>query len=117
MTWLDWTRRWRRGPAPAIERIFDLEAPEPRQRRMSGEYSSLYTYLENRYARTVVLTFGQIEALLGFALPDLARTDQEWWTSAGAGAPQPRYSDAWTLASRTAAPNLPAQIVVFERGW
>jgi hypothetical protein len=49
---------------------------------MSGKYLLLYKYLENRYADTVVLTFGQIESLLGFALPDQARLDQHWWTSA-----------------------------------
>jgi hypothetical protein len=37
---------------------------------MPGTYTSLYQYLENRYANTVVLTFAQIEDLLGFPLPD-----------------------------------------------
>ena len=38
------------------------------------EYRVLYTYLEHRYASVVVLTFDQIEALLGLALPTPART-------------------------------------------
>ena len=46
------------------------------------EYQALYTYLEHRYASVVVLTFEQIEALLGFALPALACTEPEWWTAA-----------------------------------
>jgi hypothetical protein len=46
------------------------------------KYRWLYEYLEKRYANTVVLTFGQVEDLLGFSLPDLARTDQELWTVA-----------------------------------
>ena len=33
---------------------------------MPGKYKSLYQYLENRYANRVVLTFAQIEDLLGF---------------------------------------------------
>jgi hypothetical protein len=82
---------------------------------MSGKYSSLYEYLENRYANTVVLTFAEIEDLLGFALPDLARQRQEWWTNADPGASGPSYSDSWLLASRTARPNLLARTVVFER--
>jgi hypothetical protein len=45
---------------------------------MPGKYTSLYRYLENRYADTVVLTFAHIEGLLGFTLPDLARVHQEW---------------------------------------
>lgn len=38
------------------------------------EYRALYSYLDHRYASVVVLTFEQIEALLGFALPGAART-------------------------------------------
>ena len=81
----------------------------------AGKYWWLYEYLEKRYANTVVLTFGQVEDLLGFALPDLARTDQEWWTSADISTTEARWSDAWRLASRTARPNLMAQTVTFER--
>jgi hypothetical protein len=83
--------------------------------KRAGKYRWLYEYLENRYANTVVLTFGQIEDLLGFSLPDLARTNQEWWTIADISTAEARCSDAWTLASRTARPNLLAQTVVFER--
>jgi hypothetical protein len=82
---------------------------------MSGKYLSLYTYLEKRYANTVVLTFAEIEDLLGFTLPDLARLHQEWWTNADPNAERPSYSDSWILASRTARPNLLARTVVFER--
>ena len=115
MRWLEWATLWRRRAAPVPERVLDLKAPQAARGRMSGEYSSLYTYLENRYAQTVVLSFGQIEALVGFALPDLARRDSNWWTNVDVNARQPRYSDAWILAQRTAAPNLMAQNVVFER--
>lgn len=79
----------------------------------SGQYQFFYKYLQERYATTVVLTFRQIEDLLGFALPAAARTDPGWWTNAAeetAGC-----SDAWRLAHRTAKPNLLAQYVVFER--
>jgi hypothetical protein len=48
---------------------------------MPGKYQSLCQYVENRYANTVVLTFAQIEDLLGFTLPDWARVDQEWWAN------------------------------------
>jgi hypothetical protein len=81
---------------------------------MSGTYLLLYRYLENRYANTVVLTFLEIEDLLGFALPEPARLHQEWWTDAAKN-DVPNYSDSWTLASRTAVPNMRAQTVVFER--
>jgi hypothetical protein len=81
----------------------------------SGKYRFFYEYLDRRYADTVVLTFGQIEDLLGFALPAPARSDPAWWTNAREGTAEPRWSDAWTLARRTARPNLAAQHVVFER--
>ena len=82
---------------------------------MSGKYRLLYKYLHDRYADTVVLTFGQIESLLGFALPDQARLSQEWWTNAEVTAAGNNYSDSWTLAHRVATPNLLAQTVAFER--
>jgi hypothetical protein len=83
---------------------------------MSGKYLSLYTYLLNRYANSVVLTFAEIEDLLGFSLPDLARLHQEWWTNAEHPiGDRPSHSDSWLLASRTAKPNLRARTVVFDR--
>ena len=81
----------------------------------SAKYPFLYKYLHERYADTVVLTFRQIEDLLGGALPAAARTDSTWWTHAAGAAAESDCSDAWTRASRTAKPNLVAQHVVFER--
>lgn len=110
---LNWMKR-RASPAhhppePAVE------APKRHGRAMSGKYLLLYKYLENRYANTVVLTFGEIEDILGFALPDPARLRQEWWADADPDAAQAGYSDSWKLASRTAIANLVARTVVFER--
>lgn len=76
------------------------------------EYRALHAYLEHRYASVVVLTFEQIEALLGSALPPLARTEREWWTDT---LNTQRHSAAWTTAGRTAAPNLDAETTTFER--
>ena len=114
----DWTAlvewvetRWPRSAA-APQRataIFPMEQSFPHVPR---EYRALYTYLEHRYACVVVLTFEQIEALLGFPLPEPARTERGWWTEIVD--PQ-RHCSAWTEAGRTAAPNLAAGIVTFER--
>jgi hypothetical protein len=83
---------------------------------MPGKYKSLYQYLEHRYANTVVLTFAQIEDLLGFTLPGSARVHHEWWwANTDPKDTPPPHSRSWTLASRTATPNLQAQTVVFER--
>lgn len=103
---------WRKASAVPDHQPAVLPAPRPKP-RIPPEYLSLHTYLEHRYASTVVLTFEQMEALLGFALPACARTEPEWWT----GVPMPRdvHAHAWSGAGRTATPNLPAQTVAFER--
>lgn len=76
------------------------------------EYRPLYTYLEHRHASVVVLTLEQIEALIGFVLPAPARTEREWWSNI---VDTQRPSAAWTGAGRTAAPNLGAGTITFER--
>ena len=100
-------------PASPVTSV-SSDAAKPKRRVMTGTYVLLYKYLENRYADTVVLTFAEIEDLLGFALPEQARLHREWWTSAETDAGS-HYSDSWVLASRTAVPNLVAGTVVFER--
>jgi len=80
-----------------------------------GAYGSLQKYLTSRYADVVVLTFAQIEDLLGFALPDPAWVEPGWWALPVAGAVPSAQSQSWTLAKRTATPNLPAETVLFER--
>ena len=74
----------------------------------------LHKYLDERYADRVVLTFPQIESLLGFALPSEALTDPSWWNDATVD-DGVLLADVWRLAHRTAAPNLRARNVVFER--
>lgn len=113
MTLLEWVSAWWRTAAPAGQQQISI-APAPRPKpRVPSEYVSLYTYLEHRYASTVVLTFEQMEALLGFALPEPASTQDKWWSNPGVHAD--RHSDAWTVARRTATPNLLARTVTFER--
>lgn len=82
---------------------------------MNGAYASLQKYLTARYASVVVLTFGEIEDLIGFALPTAARAEQDWWAPATPGASASTQSQAWTLARRTATANLRAETVSFER--
>jgi hypothetical protein len=106
---LNWMKR--RGPTTYLHRERDVE-PQP---VMSGKYLLLYKYLHERYADTVVLTFGQIESLVGFALPDQARLNQQWWTNAEVTKAGVNHSDSWVLACRVATPNLLAQTVAFER--
>jgi hypothetical protein len=99
--------------APGAER-HTSRAPG-RAAKVSDKYASLHEYLANRFADNVVLTFGQLEDLLGCALPDSARVQQEWWTSTQRDAGKSSCSDAWLMAGRTARPNLLARTVAFER--
>jgi hypothetical protein len=105
----------RRTATAQVEREADPPPPRPHGRVMSGKYLLLHKYLDNRYANTVVLTFAEIQDLLGFTLPEQARVRKEWWTNPETDMSAPNYSDSWVLASRTAKPNLSAQTVVFER--
>jgi hypothetical protein len=82
---------------------------------VAAPYRALHAYLKGRYADTVVLTFAEIEDLLGFVLPDPARARPEWWADDGAESRSSPQSGAWREASRTATPNLFARKVVFER--
>jgi hypothetical protein len=81
----------------------------------AGEYKPLYEYLRDRFADRFVLTFGQIEDLLGFSLPDPARVEREWWEGPDPVTGRSHQSDAWTLAGRSASVNLSARCVTFER--
>jgi hypothetical protein len=107
--------RWLTGwGSVAVERADEQAVIDERTEVVSGKYGVLYRYLEHRYADVIVLTFGQIEDLLGFALPQRARTYQEWWTL-GANVEGAPHADAWTLAGRTASPNLQSRTVMLTR--
>ena len=93
----------------------DSRERAPRPGDEAGEYRLLYIYLRDRFSDRLVLTFGQIEDLLGFSLPVAARVEREWWATTHAVEDRSKQSQAWTLARRTASVNLPAQYVTFER--
>ena len=72
---LDWmTRRGMRVIARPSAATNAAQEPSAN----AGEDQLLYTYLRDRYANRVVLTFAEIEDLLGFALPDPARLQRGW---------------------------------------
>lgn len=113
MTFFSWNtpRSW--NPINlGLDRESAMAAPAHSGLRVPREYLPLYQYLEHRYASLVVLTFEQIESLLGYALPEAAFTDVAWWTSESAADPQ---SGAWRSTGRQATPNLLAGNVAFER--
>ena len=88
----------------------------PDGRGNAGEYQRLYEYLRDRYANCVVLTFAEIEDLLGFSLPESARLELEWWNGASPTGGRSAQAHSWTLAGRTVTVNTTAQSVVFDRG-
>jgi len=107
---LEWLKRRR----PTADHL-----PEPDPASAASESprpsSPFHKYLADRYADTVVLTFAQIEDLIGVALPARARLSADWWTAPDPGASCSRFTDAWIQAHRTARPNLQARTVAFER--
>jgi hypothetical protein len=80
---------------------------------VSKTFLALHEHLKNRYADVVVMTFGQLEDVLGSPLPRPARLDLRWWHSDDAN--NAGHANSWRLANRTAVPNLTAQTVKFER--
>jgi len=91
------------------------EPAAPQGHGMSQAYLSLHAYLANRYSSVVVLTFAQIEDLLGSVLPNAARVEQDWWENPAAHSTPSPQSQSWMQANRTAAARLLPQVVVFER--
>jgi len=87
----------------------------PSRSTVPAEYRALHKFLSTRFADTVVLTFAQIEDLLGFALPDVARHEPDWWTDGRASGTASVQASSWTQANRTARPNLRAKTVTFDR--
>jgi hypothetical protein len=114
ITLKSWVRRWL-GKSPARRRTRALPLIQSAGTLVAGKYEALYQYLEKRYASSVVLTFAQIEDLLGFPLADSARVDPDWWSNDDPRDPRLAQSMAWTRASRMATVNLGAQTVLFER--
>ena len=97
-------------PAAAVNRMTTTN-----RSTVTEEYRLLHKYLRDRYADKVVLTFAQIEDLLGFVLPNAARVEQGWWANPeGDSTPSPQ-SQCWMQANRTATARLLPQVVVFER--
>lgn len=80
-----------------------------------GDYRALHVFLRSRFAERVVLTFSEIEDLVGFALPPVARVDRAWWSPVDDRAAGSLHAAAWTMTNRVAAVNLPAGRVAFER--
>ncbi len=78
------------------------------------KYAPLKRWLEARTEAQVRITFAEIEAILGFALPRSARLHRPWWANSfGAHVQAAAWLDAgW----QTSEVDLAAQTLVFIRG-
>jgi len=92
-----------------------MDAPTTKTSAVRVEYRPLQKYLNERFSDAVVLTFGEIEDLLGATLPDAAHLRAAWWTDANEDGVQSPQSHAWLDAHRSALPNLVSRRVRFER--
>jgi hypothetical protein len=108
---LEWMKRRRPAGCKGLEG--DMANVEGLLR--SDKSTPLHKYLRDRYADAVVLTFAEIEDLAGFALPDLARLSNDWWTAPDPDTARSRFANSWIQANRTARPNLGARTVAFLR--
>jgi hypothetical protein len=106
---------WMKGRRPARHEELEADVASAERSLRSGKSAPLHKYLDDRYADAVVLTFAEIEDLAGFALPDLARLSNDWWTAPEPDTTRSRFADSWIQANRTARPNLAARSVAFLR--
>ena len=81
-----------------------------------GKYAPLYRHLLS--ARTEPewrTTFGEIEVILGFRLPDSARLHRPWWSNSKKGSGH-SHALAWQAAGwRTREVDIEAETLVFTR--
>lgn len=80
-----------------------------------GKYAPLYRYLRARAGREWRVSFTDLEAVLGFTLPESARVHRPWWSNqrnaGGHG-----QALAWRAAGwKTRAVDLEQETLVFER--
>ena len=82
-----------------------------------GKYAPLYRHLLSaRREPEWRTTFGEIEAILGFRLPDSARLYRPWWSNSESGSGH-SHALAWQAAGwRTRAVDIEAETLVFARG-
>jgi hypothetical protein len=90
-------------------------AAKPPRVAVPREYLPLHKYLAARFADVVVLRLVEMEDLLGWKLPAVARIQPEWWANPEGNANASAQSAAWTQAGRTAIVNLAAMKVTFDR--
>jgi DNA-binding transcriptional regulator YiaG len=78
-----------------------------------SKYHLLYAHLRQSGNDEIMLTFGEIEKLLGIRLPASARTQRAWWSNRSEGAVQ---AQAWMAAGyHIEAIDMQAERVTFRK--
>ena len=81
-----------------------------------GKYAPLYDYLLKFGRKEWQTTFADIEAVLGFELPDSARIHRPWWANQGESGGH-SHALAWKMAGwKTSQVHLGDERLVFVRG-
>ena len=78
-----------------------------------GKYAPLLQFLQRQTAEQIILTYAEVESILGFKLPKSAYTYTMWWNSKG----HP-HCQAWLQAGYDVADvgeTLRTQIITFDR--
>ena len=83
---------------------------------MASIYAPLRQHLEGLTTTSAVLTWREIQTILGFALPKSARFRSQWWATKVV--PDTRHSHAkegWLLAGWQAKPDFALQHTTFTK--
>jgi len=82
---------------------------------MTSKYDGLANHLVALGAATIILTFAEIEAIVG-PLPETARRSVEWWGVTVSGRDNNAHALGWWHAGYVAErPDFTAQTVTFRR--
>jgi hypothetical protein len=82
---------------------------------LMSKYDPLHRFFCRAIQKTVTMTFGQMEGVLGFALPKTAKKREQWWANETVMDTRHVQCKAWMSAGFHAHPNLTAQTVTFSK--
>ena len=86
-----------------------------REAAARGKYAPLYRHLLARSGPDWRTSFAEVEAVLGFRLPDSARLHRPWWANSAKGNGH-SHALAWQAAGwKTGEVDLDAETLVFAR--
>ncbi|MEJ0051701.1 MAG: hypothetical protein WDN02_10955 [Methylovirgula sp.] len=86
-----------------------------RQAAQRGKYAPLHSYLAGLTGLEWRATFGDIERILGFSLPDSARIHRPWWANQGQRGGH-SHALAWEMASwKTSQVDMVNETIAFVR--